>query len=191
MNDSSAGSGSTASNRRAGSSLIVMALFISALITPAAYAQEAPPENYTPVIEHWSVSGGLEYNAFSVRGRPEPAVFFQYSPAENRYGFVSLRSAVMLAPDMTAGDLALRVAFLVPSRPQAQMRVRFFFGAEVGLWYTEISGSQTVVTSTSGVAGLRIPIGNHFFIEPHLRAGVPVLFAGGILAGMRFNYAKK
>jgi hypothetical protein len=65
-------------------------------------------------------------------------------------------------------------------------------GADQGVLYSVTTGNTGSFSLTIGVSlGLRIMITEKIFIEPYGRIGLPVQFAGGVLAGVRYNNEKK
>jgi hypothetical protein len=104
---------------------------------------------------------------------------------ENRLAVFSLRTIASYDfTDSVGGDIAWRFAFPLFYRPKAQL----YIAAEQGFSYIKAKNSDQWTITINGVLSVRIFLAEHFFIEPYGRAGFPVYFAGGILAGMRYNY---
>jgi hypothetical protein len=136
-------------------------------------------------VTHWSYSGGLEYNHFSPHPGGAVGIHLNYSPIENKLTVFSLRTTVSYDfTDSAGGDFAWRFAFPLLYRTKAQL----YIAAEQGVSYIKAKNNEQWTTTTNGVLSVRIFLAEHFFIEPYGRAGFPVLFAGGVLAGMRYNY---
>jgi hypothetical protein len=159
-------------------------MIISILITiPSSfslYGQEKPF-----AATHWGYSGGLEFNRFSSNTNFATGVNLSYSPMENRYAVFSLRAvAAYNFADTYGGDFAWRFQFPFLYSSKTQL----FIGVEQGICYVNKDDGAWWTLTINGTLSGRIFLGKQFFIEPYGRVGLPVLFAVGILVGMRYSY---
>jgi hypothetical protein len=171
---------------RAGINLAFLAVFCSPFFSVPLAAQE---NGNAGSASHWSYYGGLEFNRFSPGTNPAIGVTLGYSPLENRYAVLSLRALASHDFSRTFGsDFVWRFQFPLLYRTKTQLLI----GIEQGLSYTTASETDKQLNlSFNGILSARIFLGNQFFIEPYGRIGFPVLYAGGILTGMRYDYNEK
>jgi hypothetical protein len=163
--------------------IVLVLILILIVITPALFARE---QGGRFAVTYWSYCGGIEFNRFSQDTNPALGINLNFSPLENRYALFSVRATVVNNfSGAGGGDVAWRFAFPFLNRTKVQLLV----GIEQGISYINIKDSKEVWTATiNGMLSSRIFLGKQFFIEPYGRFGYPVFFAGGILAGMRYNY---
>ncbi|MCL2805432.1 MAG: hypothetical protein FWD26_05780 [Treponema sp.] len=69
-------------------------------------------------------------------------------------------------------------------------KLRVFIQAELGTYVLYEEGNTQPTLLGAFVAGVRIPIGSYFYIEPQVRGGYPFIWGGGLIAGINFSGKK-
>jgi outer membrane protein OmpA-like peptidoglycan-associated protein len=86
---------------------------------------------------------------------------------------------------------ALEPAAMFRWYPWGKNHTGFFVQADVGTFlYFEDEGTRPFVLG-GGRAGLRLPLGRTFYIEPYGRGGYPFVFGVGVNAGLRLPAKKR
>jgi len=86
---------------------------------------------------------------------------------------------------------ALEPAAMFRWYPLGKDHTGFFVQADAGV-YLYMEDAQTVPMFLGGLrTGLRLPLGQSFYIEPYGRAGYPFAFGIGVSVGMRFLPERK
>jgi hypothetical protein len=166
--------------------VMLFLLAISSFALPLAVAAQKKADY--EAINYMSYAGGVEYNRFSPHNTGAAGVYLEYSPIENRLARFSLRATLSNdLIDTTSGDLGFTFAL----SPLYFSKVQLYVGADQGVFYSLAADIGKFSLALNFLLGIRIIITEHFFIEPYGRIGLPVMFAGGMLAGMRCNYEKK
>ena len=102
-------------------------------------------------------------------------------------GFRLLYAVAPDAESVTVLELAAFTRFYFFKRedrrgPFAQLNV----GAALYAYKSAVSFPAKAGTISVGLAaGWRFPFGNHWYVEPAVRAGYPYMFGGGVSAGFR------
>ena len=70
-------------------------------------------------------------------------------------------------------------------------KLRFFAQADAGVFLYMETEEMAPMFLGGGRIGLRLPLGQSFYIEPFARGGYPFIYGAGVNAGIRFSPKKK